>query len=234
MLDNLQSKKILTYDDSMHFPAGSSNEILTDVRTYDDTIISEYLKTDMLDITGEFIYLRDTLSRKLSDVNATLKKGGMVLKIAYGYRHPEVQTKYFENRRAILQSAQPDLNDEQLDRLTHNFVAVPSIGGHPAAAAIDLTIVNFETNKELDMGTGIADYRDPLLIQTYDERVTDSVMENRMILHDAMVAEEFAPFYGEWWHFSYGDREWAAFYNKEALYGQIDFRTIGRQATRLS
>lgn len=45
--------------------------------------------------------------------------------------------------------------------------------------------------------------------------------QRRSLLHDLMVAEDFAPFYGEWWHFSYGDREWAAFYNVEkAMYAQ--------------
>jgi D-alanyl-D-alanine dipeptidase len=37
-----------------------------------------------------------------------------------------------------------------------------------------------------------------------------------------MVAAGFAPFYGEWWHFSYGDREWAAVYGEPAaLYGPL-------------
>ena len=37
-----------------------------------------------------------------------------------------------------------------------------------------------------------------------------------------MVAEGFAPFDGEWWHFSYGDREWAAFYGlSQTLYAHI-------------
>ena len=45
---------------------------------------------------------------------------------------------------------------------------------------------------------------------------------NRGLLQDAMVAAGFAPFYGEWWHFSYGDREWAAFYYRPAaLYGPV-------------
>ncbi|MDR3125675.1 MAG: hypothetical protein LBU20_01195 [Candidatus Nomurabacteria bacterium] len=27
-----------------------------------------------------------------------------------------------------------------------------------------------------------------------------------------MMSQGFAPYDGEWWHFSYGDREWAAWY----------------------
>ena len=60
---------------------------------------------------------------------------------------------------------------------------------------------------------------------TYAKGLTDEQIKNRKMLHDLMVEEGFAPFYGEWWHFSYGDREWAAFYDKETLYAPIDFRT---------
>jgi hypothetical protein len=43
-----------------------------------------------------------------------------------------------------------------------------------------------------------------------------------------MVACGFAPSYRKWWHFSYGDREWAAFYNTPSgsLYGPVDIRLL--------
>lgn len=223
MQDNLKAKKLLTYDDVVLFHSGNSPEALTDVRTYDPTIITQYLKEDMLEITGDIIFLRDTLSKKLAEANKLLKLKNMGLKVVYGYRHPEVQTRYFLKRRNALRETYPDLNENELDRLTHNFVAIPGVAGHPAAAAVDVTIIDLTTSKELDMGTGIADYTDPLLIQTFDPRISEDAMKNRLLLHDAMVTVGFAPFYGEWWHFSYGDREWAAFYNKKALYGAIEF-----------
>lgn len=37
----------------------------------------------------------------------------------------------------------------------------------------------------------------------------DQQKENRFLLQDLMLLVGFAPYYGEWWHFSYGDREWA-------------------------
>lgn len=36
------------------------------------------------------------------------------------------------------------------------------------------------------------------------------------------LEENFAPYYGEWCHFSYGDREWAAFYGQaKTLYAPL-------------
>lgn len=45
-----------------------------------------------------------------------------------------------------------------------------------------------------------------------------------MLLRDCMLRVGFAPFDGEYWHFSYGDREWAfltgapaSLYNQKTL-----------------
>jgi hypothetical protein len=49
-----------------------------------------------------------------------------------------------------------------------------------------------------------------------------AVRANRKMLRDAMMAEGFAPYDGEWWHFCYGDKEWAFYYKKDkALYNQV-------------
>lgn len=222
MESNLQIKKILSYDDVAKFPAGNSVEELVDVRTYDPSIVTEYLKEDMLELTGDVIYIRDTLAKKLAMVNAVLKKYDYRLKVVYGYRHPDVQTRYFLRRRNELKNEFPSYDDNQLDRYTHNFVAVPDVAGHPAGAAVDLTVID-SNSMEIDMGSAIADYIDPSKIITFTDTITSEQTKNRILLHDLMVEQDFAPFYGEWWHFSYGDREWAAFYNKKAPYGAINF-----------
>lgn len=224
MVNNLKSKKILTYDDVVPFTPGKDKEPLVDVRKYDDTIAAEYIKKDMLGYTGEVIYIRDTLAQKIAKVERGLKKEGYRLKVVYGYRHPEVQKKYFMTRQEALKHEYPQLSTQELDKFTHSFVAIPDVAGHPAGAALDLTITDTSGNY-IDMGTGIADYSNPEKIITYAEGLTPSQIEHRKLLHDLMVREGFAPYYGEWWHFSYGDREWAAFYNKKARYGAIDFKT---------
>ena len=44
-----------------------------------------------------------------------------------------------------------------------------------------------------------------------------------VILRKIMLEVGFAPYDGEWWHFSYGDREWAYYYKKyKYLYPQVD------------
>lgn len=226
MKNHIKTKRILGYDDVVLFnsPLKDSSEPLVSVATYNATISYQYIKEDMIPITGDVIHVRDTVAKKLARVEEELRTKGYCLKVAYGYRHPDIQRLYFEARKAaIIESGNAPSNDT-LDVYVHNFVAVPDIAGHPTGGALDLTLVTLD-GFSVDMGTGIADYSDEERIQTYAKGLTDEQRENRRILHDAMVAEGFAPFYGEWWHFSYGDREWAAFYKKTALYGAVDFKT---------
>jgi len=219
----LASKRILGYDDVTRIPGGTSNEPLVDVQFFDASIIAQYNKYDMLPYTGERILVRRELAKRLAAVNRNLQKQGLTLKVVYGYRHPEVQETYFKNHKERLSQESPPLSEARLNRLTHNFVAVPDVAGHPTGGAVDLSIVDNEGN-DIDMGTPIADYTDPERIRTFTAELTDQQTQYRKLLHDAMVTQGFAPFYGEWWHFSYGDREWAAFYGKKtALYGAISW-----------
>lgn len=217
--------KILTYKDVAAIPSTENNETLVDARTYDSSIVTEYEKMDMIPYLGETIYVRETVARKLAHANEILTRENKVhLKLVYGYRHPEVQEKYFFDRCIELLASDPDLTENELDALTHNFVAVPDVAGHPTGGAFDLTLIDSEGNN-CDMGSKIADYTDPDLMQTFCEGLSEVQVKNRKVLHDAMVGEGFAPFYGEWWHFSYGDKEWASFYAKtSSLYKPINYR----------
>ena len=223
MNDRNKMKSILSYDDVAQYGAGSSNEPLVEVTRYDSSIIAKYIKKDMVPITGNMIYVRDSVAQKLARIEKNLKDKGYRLRVAYGYRHPDVQLDYFKKRREIVSKQRPDLKDAALDRYVYNFVARPDVAGHPAGAAIDITLVTLDGD-DVDMGTKIADYSDEDKIKTYASGLTDVQVDNRKVLHDAMISEGFAPFYGEWWHFSYGDREWAAFYEEKTLYDTVDFR----------
>lgn len=76
--------------------------------------------------------------------------------------------------------------------------------------------------EEISMGGKIADFNNPDLLPTFSQLISSEQSAWRLLLHDAMLAEGFAPYYGEWWHYSYGDREWAAFYGySKTIYGSL-------------
>lgn len=218
----MKNNTILTYDDVRAIRSGDSDEKLMNVRDYDNSITAQYEKFDMVAYTGLEILVRETVAKKLAIVNRRLKnKYDLALKVVYGYRALEVQENYFNARRAKLRIANPELSPEELVALTHNFVAAPEVAGHVTGGAVDITLVD-SGGVACDMGTRVADFADEDRIKTFAAEITANQRRLRQILLDEMVSVGFAPFLGEWWHFSYGDKEWAAYYQKpSALYGPL-------------
>lgn len=220
---SIKKRKRLTLEDLKKVPVFENQEPLVDVKKYDMGIVAEYKKQDMIIYFGDTILIRETLAKKIANVNIALRKRNLATKIVYGYRHPDVQEKYFNLQKARLKQGNQSMPNDELEMLTHNLVASPEVAGHPCGGALDLTLIDLITGTECEMGTEIAEYSDKEKITTFSQNISKNERVNRQILHDHMVEEGFAPFHGEWWHFSYGDREWAAFYEKQqSIYGVIN------------
>ena len=71
--------------------------------------------------------------------------------------------------------------------------------GHTRGSAVDLTLVDFKTGKELDMGT-IFDFLDEKSHFPY-QGFSREVLENRALLRSVMMDAGFEPYDKEWWHF---------------------------------
>ena len=120
----------------------------------------------------------------LKQVEADLAKKGLGLKIYDAYRPYAVTVKFYEMARDT------------------NFVADPRKGSkHNRGCAIDLTLIDLKTGRELDMPTGFdsfskkaaANYA-PLPKQEY---------ANRELLKSAMQAHGFTVYRTEWWHYDF-------------------------------
>jgi len=101
------------------------------------------------------------------------------------------------------------------------LIAVPEVAGHPAGAAVDIQMLR--AGKPLDFGTAIWEFVPDSY--TFSPFVSRGAWTNRLLLRRTMMQAGFAPFDGEWWHFSYGDKEWAKYYDKAAaIYDQVEFK----------
>lgn len=222
--------KIATYKDLIKIKTLESGEEMVNISEELINCICVCHKPDMLKYTSSDIWTRKGVVVKLHNIAQKLRKKfpDYKLKIVYGYRHPSIQKKYFLQRRRIEQFINKNLKEEKLNQITHEKVAFPLVAGHPTGGALDLTIIT--SKGELNMGTGIAEYSDLEKIKTFSLLINEKQKNNRKLLHDLMLSEGFAPFCGEWWHFSFGDKEWAWFYNKpNAIYDQIDFKSIKKK-----
>ena len=90
----------------------------------------------------------------------------------------------------------PTLEKQEL--FAKGYIAKQS--SHSRGSAVDLTLLDMKTGKELDMG-GPFDLFSELSHPDCRE-ITDEQYENRMILRRAMLRNGFAPIDCEWWHFS--------------------------------
>ncbi len=218
----MEDNKILQYKDLIKIKEGEDGNPLVVLQQVAPMIKCQYEKDDMFSQTGDDILVRGDVANKLVQVANNLKaiSGDYKLKVVYGYRSPDIQKKYFDKRKEELQTKYNEISNDELLELTHSFVAFPDVAGHVTGGAIDLTIESLD--QSLDMGSEIANYSDEDIVKTFSKKITTAQLANRLLLRDLMMAEGFAPFYGEWWHFSYGDREWASFYNKNSsLYSKI-------------
>jgi D-alanyl-D-alanine dipeptidase len=144
--------------------------------------------------------------------------------VAYAYRHPEIQRRYFADFSQRIALEHPEWSELAIKEYAHHYMAIPEVGGHPAGAAIDLLIVD-EKKRAIDMGSAIGDLTNLELVPPVSSHLTHEQQQHRLLLRHVMTSVGFAPYDFEWWHFSYGDREWACFYNEsEARYGEVDFQ----------
>lgn len=216
-------RSILQYQDLVDISVRDNGENLVVVQDRAPEIICDYKKTDMIAYVGDRMLLREDVVRRLKLAAANLQKKlpGAQLHMVYGYRHPEVQRAYFEKSKKIILERDSSIREPELTFKTHLLSASPDVAGHPTGGAFDITIQRDKT--ELDMGSDIADFSSPL-IETFAAGLTPEQISNRALIREVLMKENFAPFDGEWWHFSYGDREWAAYYKKSfAIYDQKTF-----------
>ena len=228
-MKELDPLRIAKYSDLKKVKVVDSDEEMVNISKFLKNCVCTYLpqSSDMIRYVGNDLWVRKSVAEKLARISDALQIKFLAyqLKIVYGYRHLEIQTNRFRLRVDDLRKTHPNLNEEDLNELANTQTANPETAGHPTGGAVDLTITT--PDGDLDMGTEYADFSRPDEIQMYYSGLTQEQKQNRKLLHDLMVAEEFCPFYGEWWHYSYGDKEWAWFYGKaNAIYRQINFQTL--------
>ena len=120
----------------------------------------------------------------LKQVQADLNKQGLGLKIFDGYRPYAVTVKFYEVA------------------LDTNFVADPRKGSkHNRGCAIDLSVIDMKTGKELDMPTGFDSFSKKASSSYMD--LPEQEIANRGILKQAMEVHGFHEIPTEWWHFDY-------------------------------
>lgn len=129
-------------------------------------------------------FAREPVVEQLKKVQQALRKKGFGLKIYDAYRPFAITLAFYEKA-----------SDK-------NFVASPYAGSkHNRGCAIDLTLIDYQTKKEVPMPT-LYDSFAPEAAAKY-EQLSPQLKKNRDFLIETMERYGFRVLHNEWWHFDF-------------------------------
>jgi D-alanyl-D-alanine dipeptidase len=145
--------------------------------------------------------ITEPAAQALKNVQNDLLAFGLELKIFDAYR-PRMAVDNFARWAADIKDTKmkkeysPDVDKSTLFK--DGYIASKS--GHTRGSTVDLTIIQSDSGKELDMG-GTFDFFGPVswpdsTLAPADKRA------NRLLLRTLMIKYGFKPYEKEWWHFT--------------------------------
>lgn len=147
-------------------------------------------------------YLTKEAANALLMASNDLIKQGYRIKIYDAYRS-QIAVEHFKrwaqdiNSISMKKYFYPD--KEKAELFAIGYVAAKS--SHSRGSAVDLTVVDMVTGRELDMGCGF-DYFGSISHSDRTDGLTEEQISNRLILRKAMTDNGFKPHPKEWWHFT--------------------------------
>ena len=176
-------------------PDAVADTLLTEIRSLDPTVVVDMRYATSNNFTGAPLpgylanraYLRREAAASLARVQRSLRDRGLGIKIFDAYRPV----------RATLAMVDWTERVNRPDLLKDGYIA--SRSRHNLGLAIDLTLIDFTTGRELEMGTPF----DTFSSAAHTANASGRVAANRQLLKAAMEREGFVNYDQEWWHFSF-------------------------------
>ena len=176
-------------------------------------------------------FVREEVYKKLVEASKNLPEGYR-FKIFDAWRPFLLQHELYEvySAHIIREFGLERESSERRNEIIRHFVSdpvrdekIPPV--HTTGGAIDLTIED-EYGNELEMGTEFDAFTDKTYTDYFEKDVIadDNIIkirDNRRLLYKVMTEQGFTNLPSEWWHFDYGDRFWAYYNKKPALYKGI-------------
>ncbi len=176
-------------------PDAVADTLLAEVRALDTTIVVEMRYATPNNFTGAPLpgylanraYLRKEAAAALARVQRALRNQGLGIKIFDAYRPV----------RATLAMVDWTERVHRPDLLKDGYIA--SRSRHNLGLAVDLTVIDNASGRELEMGTPF----DTFSAAAHTANASGGAAANRQKLKVAMEREGFANYDQEWWHFSF-------------------------------
>lgn len=140
-------------------------------------------------------------AQALKLVQETLQQKNLCLKIYDGYR-PQQAVNHFVRWAKVLNDTinksvfYPQVKKRNLFKAGY----IASKSGHTRGSTVDLTIIDGNTGKPLDMGSPYDFFGQESWVD-YD-KITKEQKQNRQLLQTVMLKHGFRNYPKEWWHFT--------------------------------
>lgn len=178
-------------------------------------------------------YIRESAFLMLSKASTLLPKGYRLV-IFDAWRPFSVQQDLFLRYVQELRDIDKDMNDEMAFARASRFVSPPrneadKVSPHMTGGAVDVVLVD-ERGFLCPMGSDFDETSERSVTHYFEEKAEEgNILEeerkyllNRRILYNAMVEVGFANYSEEWWHYDYGNQNWAfAKGSALAIYGKV-------------
>jgi D-alanyl-D-alanine dipeptidase len=173
----------------------AADSLLADVRGFDSSIVvtlryataNNFTGTPLPGYEGNRALLRREAAAALARVQRRLAADGLTLQVFDAYRPVRATLAMVDWTRRVGRE----------DLLRDGYIA--SRSRHNLGLAIDLTLADRTTGRELEMGTPF----DTFSPAAHTANATGQAATNRQRLEAAMEREGFTNYDQEWWHFSY-------------------------------
>lgn len=227
--------KAWSWDESRKKKIEECNEKLVPMGLAPDKILvsSQYYIQNIEGALSES-YARETVYQKLVEATNLLPFGYRFV-ILDCWRPLKVQRSLFDYLKDELKKTYPSLSEEEITNKTLTYVALPTKdvtkpSPHNTGGAVDLTLAD-ENGILLNMGTDFDDTTLKASTTYFEEQLANGIklnskeleaLKNRRLLFHIMSSVGFSNYLDEWWHFDYGDQNWAWMSKSEhAIYGKI-------------
>jgi len=187
---NKYGLRALTFNDYVASVKVNPEKSLIDLEKFIPSIVLDIRYATSNNFTGEKIYTmakayaRKPVAESLKKIQADLKPQGLGIKIFDAYRPYKATVKFYEVYGDT------------------TYVASPYKGSrHNRGCALDLTLIDLKTGKELKMPTGYDSFSKDAWPTT---PVKDpEARKNRTLLINTMEKHGFRVNSSEWWHFDF-------------------------------
>jgi D-alanyl-D-alanine dipeptidase len=190
LAQNKYGLKAMTLDEYKASVKVNPEKELIDLEKFVPGLVMDIRYATTNNFTGEKIYnmakayARKPVADALKKIQAELKPKGLGIKMFDAYRPYKATVRFYEVYKDT------------------TYVASPHRGSrHNRGCALDLTVIDLKTGKELQMPTEYDSFKKEAWPST---PVTDpTIRKNRQLLIDVMEKNGFKVNGSEWWHYDF-------------------------------